>query len=272
MSDFSHPARSVLVTGGTDGIGFALARRLVDDGATVLLHARDQASGDRAVEDLVKAGVEPLRLRLVVADFTRLGEVAALAEQVARTVTGLDVLVNNAAIAGPERRTITEDGHEVTLQVNYLAPVLLATVLAPVLASVSGRMVNLTSRTHRGGAIGWNDLARRNFYLPLPMYAQSKLALTMFTRDYADKHHGELTAVSVHPGAVDTRMLRVYGRQGMSAQDAADIVADLCPPERSIVNGGYYDGRDIAAPAALVDNATARARLARLTAELLGID
>lgn len=270
MAVFAHPSRTVLVTGATSGIGFALARRLADDGATVLMHARTRAEGDIALGELVKDGVEPFRLRLLVADFRRLSEVRALAAKVIRTVPGLDVLVNNAAIESPQDRTLTEDGHEITFQVNYLAPVLLTRALAGSLGSVGGRVVNVSSELHRAGAIGWNDPARKGFYLPQAAYSQSKLALAMFTRTLAEREHGELSAISVNPGTVATPLARVYGAGGRRPDEAADLLAEFCPPERPVRNGGYYNGREPSTAAAQVDDSRARARLAMLTDRLLG--
>jgi NAD(P)-dependent dehydrogenase (short-subunit alcohol dehydrogenase family) len=156
MSESVSPA-TVLVTGATDGIGYATARRFVDDGATVYLHAPDQPSGEDAMTRLVKDGAEPLRLHLVVADFTRLDEVAELADMLTPTLPALDVLVNNAAVAGAERRTYTQDGHEVTFQVNYLSAYLLTTKLVRKLASARGRVINLSSVMHRGGNLFWKN-------------------------------------------------------------------------------------------------------------------
>ena len=97
MSELISTSPTVLVTGATDGIGYETARRFVDEGATVYLHAPDQDSGEKAMARMVKGGAEPLRLHLVVADFTRLDEVAELADTLAATLPTLDVLVNNAA-------------------------------------------------------------------------------------------------------------------------------------------------------------------------------
>ena len=107
MSQVISDSPTVLVTGATDGIGYATARRFVDEGATVYLHAPDQDSGENAMTRLVKDGAEPLRLYLVVANFTRLGDVAGLADTLAATLPALDVLVNTAAVAGPQGRTYT---------------------------------------------------------------------------------------------------------------------------------------------------------------------
>jgi len=259
----------VLVTGATDGIGYATARQLVDDGATVYLHARDQHSGEDAMTRLVKDGAEPLRLHLVVADFTRLDEVADLAEKLTATLPALDVLVNNAATAAPERRTYSEDGHEVTFQVNYLAPYLLTEKLLSRIASARGRVVNVSSMTHRGGNISWKNLAGAHQYWPLAIYAQSKLALTMYTKSLADTG-ASLNALSVHPGVFDTRLLPIYGRAGRPTAEAAPVLTTLSSPSHPVVNGGYYDGLDPAPAAALVENPRARSRLAKLTADLVG--
>ena len=270
MSEPISTSPTVLVTGATDGIGYATARRFVDDGATVYLHAPNHDSGEMAMTRLVKDGAEPLRLHLVVADFTRLDEVADLADLLTVALPGLDVLVNNAAVAGPERRTYTRDGHEVTFQVNYLAAYLLTTKLAPKLVSARGRIVNVSSVMHRGGNIGWKNLSRVHQYSPLAVYAQSKLALTMHTRTLAEASGASLTALSVHPGVFTTRLLPLYGHCGQPAEDAAPILTTLSSPTYPVVDGGYYDGLEPARAAALVDNARARDRLEKLSTRLLG--
>jgi NAD(P)-dependent dehydrogenase (short-subunit alcohol dehydrogenase family) len=261
---------TVLITGGTDGIGYETVRRFVDDDATVYLHAPDQASGEQAMTRLVTDGAEPRRLNLVVADFTSLAEVAHLAHMLAPAVPQLDVLINNTAIVGPERRTFTADGHEVTFQVNYLAAYLLTTKLAPNLASARGRVVNVSSVRHRGGNIGWNDLARKGQYSPLAMYAQSKLALTMHTRSLAEASGASIIALSVHPGTFATRLLPLYGHAGRPAEEAAPILATLSSRDCAVVDGGFYDGLELAPAAALVENPRARNRLEKLSTRLLG--
>ncbi|WP_197748040.1 SDR family NAD(P)-dependent oxidoreductase [Mycobacterium mantenii] len=258
----------MLITGATHGIGYATARRFVDSGATVYLHAPDRDSGEKAMTRLVKGGAEPLRLYLVVADFTRLAEVAALADRLAATLPALDVLVNNAAIAAPERRTHTQDGTELTFQVNYLAPYLLTTKLMSRLASAGGRVVNVSSVMHRGGNIKWKNLAGEHYW-PLAAYAQSKLALTMHTKSLAEASGASFTALSVHPGVFETGLLRIYGRVGRPAEEAAPILTTLASRAYSVVDGGYYDGLSPAKASALAENSRARRRLEQLSADLI---
>jgi hypothetical protein len=77
-----------------------------------------------------------------------------------------------------------------------------------------------------------------------------------------------LTAVSVHPGVFDTAMLPLYGHVGRPASDGAAILVRLCAPATALVNGGYYEQLELAAPAELVGNPRARTRLSRLSAQL----
>ena len=136
---------------------------------------------------------------------------------------------------------------------------------------MQGRVINVSSALHRGGRLGWTDLARARHYSPLAMYAQSKLALTMFTRSFADANAGHLSALSVHPGVFDTGLLRVYDRVGRPATEASAILGALSSPACTVVNGAYYDGLDPAPAAALVENMRARARLLTLSTRLTRI-
>ncbi|OBF08518.1 hypothetical protein A5730_09595 [Mycobacterium sp. ACS4054] len=266
MNNSTSPA--ILVTGATDGIGFATARRFVDEGATVYLHAPDRDSGEEAMTRLVKDGAEPLRLLLVVADFTRLKEVAELGDTLAATLPALDLLVNNAAVAAAERRTYTQDGTELTFQVNYLAPYLLTTKLMPRLVAAGGRVLNVSSVMHRGGTIKWTNLAGEQYW-PLAAYAQSKLALTMYTKTLAEASEGSVSALSLDPGVFDTRLLPIYGRVGRRAEEAAPMLTTLGSHDYDVTNGGFYEGLRLAKAAALVDNPRARDRLTKLSAHLV---
>lgn len=170
------PGRTVLVTGATAGIGLETARQLAERGATVLLHGRTAEEARAAADRLIAtAGIDAARLRPLAADFTHLDEVESLANQVVAQYPHLDVLVNNAGIAAPERHTVTTDGNEIAFQVNFLAHYLLTCLLEPALTSdPGGRVVNVSSSLHRTANIQWNDPHRARRYSRLAAYAQSQ--------------------------------------------------------------------------------------------------
>ncbi|MEU4097305.1 SDR family NAD(P)-dependent oxidoreductase [Streptomyces sp. NPDC026673] len=261
MSESTVPAlppRTALVTGATSGIGWETARLLAERGCTVIVHGPDTESAHHAVERLVAAGVDRARLRLAVADFSRLSEVRELAAEVRGLHPALDILVNNAAVAAPERHTITGDGHELSLQVNFLAAYLLTRELAgPLSARPGARVINVSSAMHRTASISWSDLNRARRYSRHAAYAQSQLALTVFARAAAP---AGATAVSVHPGVCETPLLALYGHEGEPAADGAARVVRLCEPGTELVPGGYYDRTALSpvAPVAAEDRTVRR--------------
>jgi NAD(P)-dependent dehydrogenase (short-subunit alcohol dehydrogenase family) len=254
-----------LVTGASSGIGWETARQLAGRGWTVLVHARTRREGRDAVDALAGQGVDRGQLELHVADFARLAEVEELADRVAEAHPRLDVLVNNAAVAAPERHTFTDDGNELAFQVNFLAHYLLTQLLeGPLTRDPGGRVVNVSSDLHRTASIEWSDPHRTRRYSRLAAYAQSQLALTVFTAD------PRVTAVSVDPGVCETALLPLHGYEGATPAEGAAHVVRLCDPATEVVNGAYYNREVRAAPAALVSEERTLKRLNRLASLLVG--
>ena len=139
----------------------------------------------------------------------------------------------------------TGDGHERTLQVNYLAMVLLTELLEPRLAD-GARVVNLASATHAMAQLDLPDLELQRGYSPVRAYARSKLAIVMYTRWLAGRMPRGITAVSIQPGVIDTGLLHaMFGSIGGSVGTGADsILSALAVDARG---GEYYDeGRLVA--------------------------
>jgi NAD(P)-dependent dehydrogenase (short-subunit alcohol dehydrogenase family) len=266
MSDSTLSPRTVLVTGATSGIGLETARQLAERGATVLLHGRTAEEARAAADHLVAtASVDADRLCAYSADFTHLDEVETMAARVVAEHPHLDVLVNNAAMAAPERHTVTTDGNEIAFQVNFLAHYLLTCLLEPALTSEpGGRVVNVSSSLHRTASISWADPNRARRYSRLAAYAQSQLALTVFAAD------PRVAAVSVHPGVCDTALLPLYSHEGVTPAEGAAYVVRLCDAAVEIVNGAYYDRAERVDPAPAATEDRTIKRLNKLADLLVG--
>lgn len=269
-------ARTVLVSGATDGLGRAVAERLARDGATVLLHGRDRDRLDRAAADIGKAtgGDAP---RTYQADLADLAQVRALAEEVRASVDQLHVLVNNAGVGsgepdGRERRT-SVDGYELRFAVNHLAGFLLTLELLPVLvASAPARVVNVASLGQ--APIDFDDVMLERDYSGGRAYGQSKLAQIMFGFELADRLDPErVTVNSLHPGTfMPTKM--VMRERGSSVDDLETGVESttrlVAAPEMETVTGRFYDRQREARADAQAYEEEARLRLWQLSVDLTG--
>ncbi len=188
-------ARTVVITGGSDGIGAAAARSLAAKGWRVVVVGRN-AEKTAAVAGTI--GAESF-----VADFSRLDEVRELAAALASQVGPIDVLANNAGgIFGDRTRTV--GGNELTLQVNHLAPFLLTNLL---LQQVSvGAVVNTASIAARlMGRIDLDDLNNDARFSANKAYGDAKLANILFTKGLHRGFAGRpVASVAFHPGVVGT--------------------------------------------------------------------
>jgi NAD(P)-dependent dehydrogenase (short-subunit alcohol dehydrogenase family) len=264
------PNRTVLVTGATDGLGRAIAGELAADGWSVLLHGRDEARGQAALEE-IRARTGNGDLRLYLADLASLDEVRQLADAVTRGEQRLDVLVNNAGIGGSGARRESRDGHELRFAVNYLAGYALTRRLLGLLReSAPARIVNVASAGQT--AIDFGDVMLERDYDGWDAYRQSKLAQVMLTFDLADELRGTgVTATCLHPATfMPTKMVTDGGitpastlEEGVEA--TLRLVAD---PALDGVTGRFFDGTREARPDAQAADADARRRLWALSEEL----
>ena len=244
----------VLLTGATSGIGLAAAALLAP------------------VAELIAQGPEVRRpgnldpgIRYIPSDFTRLSAVRELAAAVLDDGPP-DVVINNAGIPGPRVLTTSDDGIELTFQVNYLAGALLTELLLPHLAP-DARIVNVASATHYSATLDLDDLGyERSPYDSVGAYARSKLAIVARTCSLSSRL--PQTLVSVHPGVLSTGLLHaMFGLVGAPVALGAESIVHAV--EARVPSGTYLDERAPAAPNPLALDPAFQRRLDALTERLL---
>jgi len=190
-------AKTIVLTGASDGIGAAAARRLASDGYRVVVVGRSREKTLAVAKDI--------HAESFVADFSRLDDVRRLADDLLKVCPRIDVLANNAGLISGSQRCVTGDGHELTLQVNYLAPFLLNHLLADRLAESRATVIHTSSMAHWSSRLDLGDLEHTRSYSPMGAYSDSKAAILLHTRELQRRAGDQgVTAVAFHPGVVRT--------------------------------------------------------------------
>jgi NAD(P)-dependent dehydrogenase (short-subunit alcohol dehydrogenase family) len=242
-------SKTIVLTGASDGIGAAAARKLTADGHQVVLVGRSKAKTSAIAGEL---GAD-----YYLADFAELASVRALAASLLERYPRIDVLANNAGGIFAKERALTVDGHEMTFQVNYLAPFLLTALLRDLLAaSAPARVITTASVANLSGFVRLNDLESRLFFTGYTVYGTTKLENILFTRELGRRLAGTgVLATCFNPGAVATDLARgtligaayqlPLSRLLMkSPEHGADTLVWLVTqPADRLRQGGYYSNR-----------------------------
>lgn len=276
--------KTVLVTGGTGGIGKAAAVGLASMGAHVGITGRDRARAEQAAAAIADESGNPA-VDVFVCDMSSQTEVRRLASEVLAAYSHLDVLVNNVGGFWAHRH-LTADGLEHTFALNHLAPFLLTNLLLErLMASEPARVVTVSSGAHATGTIDFDDLMGEQSYSGQQAYNQSKLANVMFTYELARQLEGtDVTANVLHPGMTNTAFsaedparkmapivfaARPFMRSPEKGADTAVYLASS--PEVEGVTGGYFFNRKTKKSGASSYDTEVTARLWQMSAELVGI-
>jgi NAD(P)-dependent dehydrogenase (short-subunit alcohol dehydrogenase family) len=276
--------RTVVVTGGTGGIGRATAMGLARMGANVAITGRNAARGEAAAREIREA--TGAQVDVLVADLSSQSEVRRLAAEALERLPRIDVLVNN--VGGYwDSRHVTADGLERTFAVNHLAPFLLTNLLLERLGeSASARVVTVASHAHAQGRIDFDDLQAERAYSGARAYNQSKLANVLISYELARRLRGSgVTANALHPGVVSTafgaedpghtqRLLVPLLRPFMKspARGAATSIHLASAPELEGVTGRYFANSAPKRSASRSYDDALAGRLWRLSADLVGLD
>jgi NAD(P)-dependent dehydrogenase (short-subunit alcohol dehydrogenase family) len=200
--------RLAVVTGANSGLGLVTARELARAGATVIIACRNTAKGEQALAT-IRSAVPGARAEVGELDLADLASVRAFAARVSETNDRVDLLINNAGVMAPPRRT-TADGFESQLGTNHLGHFALTGLLLPrLLAAANPRVVTLSSAVHGIGRINFDDLQGERRYNRWRAYGQSKLANLLFTFELQHRASAagtELESMAAHPGYAATNL------------------------------------------------------------------
>lgn len=265
--------KTIMITGSSDGIGRQTALELMRMGGKVILHGRSVERCQAAALALEMESGLPAP-EFLTADLASFAQVRALAAAVQAKIGRLDVLINNAGVLMPERK-LTEDGFETTFAVNYLAPFLLTHLLLDrLVASRPARVVNISSVGYKSARFDLENLQGEKRYHPWGAYCISKLALVMMTVDLGEKLADKgVTVNALHPGTVDTKMLRSMGMKGDSLEEGARMSVYMASsPEVSVISGKYFDHGQMEELSPLAQDAAIREQMRQMSLKMTGLE
>ena len=247
--------RTALVTGGTSGIGRALAEALAAAGLTVGIVARDPRRGEEARSAIVAASGNE-RVELFIGDLSDLSSVRRLADTLAEAHPAVNVLVHCAAVY-TSRRAVTGDGLETMFATNLAGPFLLTHLVLDQLRAGPARILVLTAPSTV--KLDFDDLQAERRFRSLTAFGASKAADLLFTFELARRLEGSgVTANAIHPGLVRTKLMRdapapLRWATRLVSRSPARAVETIVPialaPEYEGRTGRFYKaGREIEAP------------------------
>ena len=223
------------------------AKRLAAAGATIVLTARSVAKGEKSVEAvqsyLTEKSVTGSKVFSLVLDLDDLASVKAFPDSYKKLGLGdIDVLMNNAGVMAIPDRQLTKDGFERTFQSNHLGHFVLTAGLFPFLSRSKATVINVSSEAYQftGGKFDLDNLNGEKKYGAWSSYGLSKLANILFTQELqrradASGDSSWLTAVTLHPGAVQTDLGRnIAGEEKWEKLKTNEIT--LSPVESFLLN------------------------------------
>lgn len=264
---------TAIVTGASSGIGAETARVLALHGVHVVMAVRSVGAGKKVKEDILKE-TPNAKIEIMELDLSSLASVRNFAAEYNSLGLPLNLLINNAGVMAPPF-TLSKDKIELQFATNHLGHFLLTNLLLDTMKRTSresqkeGRIVNVASEGHRfpySEGIRFDKMNDKSSYSTISSYGQSKLANILHAKELARrlKEEGvEITANSLHPGAIATNLLRHHGFiEGMVnwvgkyvlknvQQGAATQCYVALHPQVKGVSGEYFSDSNIANPSAL---------------------
>lgn len=247
-------AKTFVVTGSNQGIGFQASQAFLAAGADVVMVCRSRDKGEAAKRELERSA-QGGSVRLFLADVSLKADCKRVCDEIRAEVPRIDVLLNNAGVLATSYRK-TSEGHEHTYATNHLGYYGMALGLLPRLREGGGgRIVNVSSMAHMNARIDWSDLELERGFTPWRAYANSKMFNILFTHELAKRTAGMgVTVNCLHPGVVATGFGQTDG--GFTAllvklaapfltkpEDGAKTSIFLCTsPDVASATGKYFAG------------------------------
>lgn len=232
----------IVITGSTDGIGKLTAIQLAKEGHTIYVHGRNEVKLATVISE-IKEQTGNQEVKGFVTDFSDLESVLKMAEQIRTEVPKIDVLINNAGVFN-SKTSQNRKGLDMRIVVNYLAPYILTNAILPIIKkSDAPRIINLSSAAQ--APVSEGVLTGKEQQSENSTYAQSKLALTMWSFDLAKNEPG-INVIAVNPGSLlNTKMVQeAYGQHWSPAEKGVNILVDLATSDTYENDSGKYFDND----------------------------
>lgn len=258
--------KKILLTGATDGIGYETAKLLAAQGHYLLIHGRSDGKLS-ATEATLKAEFPNARIESYRADLSSFIDIKEMLKALTQAHTSIDIVINNAGIfKTPE--AITADGLDIRFVVNTFAPYIITQTLQGLLAD-DGRIINLSSAAQAPVYIDAMQ-GKHSAGEAFQAYAQSKLAITIWSQALAETLKPKQVVMAVNPGSLlaSKMVTEGFGVTGNDLSIGADIlVRTALSDEFAAASGQYYDNdaKQLAAPH---DDAQDPAKCARILAAI----
>lgn len=240
---------TILITGVTDGIGLETANRLAKNDINLLIHGRDRKRTEDTVQG-IKSSTDNDNVYGFTADYSHLYEVSDMSKEICNKFQHIDILINNAGLYSGDL-IITNDGFELTYQVNYLAPFLLTlNLLDKIKKSKMKNIINVASMAH-ASSINMQEIKNGGKSFGYDAYSLSKLCNILFTKKLAAIMRPEGVNVNcLHPGVINTKILREgWGPFGSDVKQGADNLLHLVETmDSSDISGSYFMDKKPASP------------------------
>jgi len=274
------PLKTVVITGGTSGIGKETALALAGKDYAVYMLVRNTNKGELVKKEIITATGNK-EVHVVYCDLADLKTVRDAAQTLKSKLFAINVLINNAGgiVAGRQK---SKDGFEMTFAINHLGHFLLTLSIMPLLERGQARIINVSSNAHKMGKPEFDDLKADynaiNKYSAIKAYGRAKLFNIYFAQSLAERYKNKgITAYSLHPGIVKTnfgskltgfaKLLLILARPFMkTAQQGAQTSIYLATAARPDANSGkYFKNQKVTKPAPAVNDTAARNKLWQLS-------